>query len=137
MLCQVLALAKGYLRLFLGEGEALETLLRSLVPHVREQPILAYLQAILSAFDTQRTRPARPPIASGPATLIEDLFPKERQVLRLLAAGLSREEIAELLVISLNAVNMVKIHVRRIYQKLHVTNRVQAVEMARRVDVAR
>src|SRR6266700_3288627 len=41
---------EGYLRLFLDEGEAMVVLLRTLVLHIREQPLLAYLQSIMRAF---------------------------------------------------------------------------------------
>jgi DNA-binding NarL/FixJ family response regulator len=57
---------------------------------------------------------------AGAATLSA----RQREVLELAAAGLSNREIAEQLFVSLNTV---KFHLRSIYSKLDVHNRVQAV----------
>lgn len=51
------------------------------------------------------------------------LTEREMNVLRYLAKGLTNEEIAKKLNIS---VHTVKAHLETIYEKLHVTNRVQA-----------
>jgi DNA-binding NarL/FixJ family response regulator len=53
-----------------------------------------------------------------------DLSPREREVLRLLAGGLLFKEIAASLNISVRTVDT---YVRRIYEKLHVRSRAQAV----------
>jgi DNA-binding NarL/FixJ family response regulator len=55
---------------------------------------------------------------------VEDLTPREREVLQLLAAGDLYKEIADQLRISITTVNA---HVRRIYEKLHVRSRSQAL----------
>jgi DNA-binding NarL/FixJ family response regulator len=57
-------------------------------------------------------------------TKTEDLSPREREVLELLARGYLYKEIAEALHISVATVNT---HIRRIYEKLHVRSRSQAV----------
>jgi DNA-binding NarL/FixJ family response regulator len=54
----------------------------------------------------------------------EGLSPREREVLELLASGYFYKEITEVLGISMSTVNT---HVRRIYEKLHVHSRAQAV----------
>lgn len=54
----------------------------------------------------------------------ETLSPREREVLNLLAHGYLYKEIAESLGVSLPTVNT---YVRRIYEKLHVRSRAQAV----------
>ena len=54
----------------------------------------------------------------------EDLSPREREVLELLARGFLYKEIAESLGISVQTVNT---YIRRIYEKLHVRSRAQAV----------
>jgi LuxR family transcriptional regulator, maltose regulon positive regulatory protein len=53
-------------------------------------------------------------------------------VLQAIAAGLKNREIADRLVVSLSTV---KTHVNNIYSKLGVTNRVQAVERARALNL--
>jgi DNA-binding NarL/FixJ family response regulator len=67
----------------------------------------------------------RPPPGGG--SLLDRLTDRERDVLRLVAQGLSNSEIAETLVLSLSTV---KTHVNRIFAKLHLENRVQAVVRA-------
>jgi RNA polymerase sigma factor (sigma-70 family) len=64
--------------------------------------------------------PARPASVSLDDTLAE----REREVLQLLAQGYLYKEIAEALQISAHTVNS---HLRRIYEKLHVRSRSQAV----------
>jgi DNA-binding NarL/FixJ family response regulator len=53
-----------------------------------------------------------------------DLSPREREVIELLARGYLYKEIAERLAISVPTVNT---YIRRIYEKLHVRSRAQAV----------
>lgn len=68
---------------------------------------------------------ASPP--SGPTVPMEGLAqvsPREEEVLRLLARGFRYKEIADSLGI---AVETVRTHLRRIYEKLHVTSRTEAV----------
>jgi len=54
----------------------------------------------------------------------DNLSPREREVLELLARGHLYKEIAELLQISVPTVNT---HIHRIYEKLHVRSRSQAI----------
>jgi LuxR family maltose regulon positive regulatory protein len=58
------------------------------------------------------------------------LSPQEQRVLALLGAGLSYQDIARQLVVS---VNTIKTQVKSIYQKLNVNNRQQAQEVARQL----
>jgi DNA-binding CsgD family transcriptional regulator len=61
---------------------------------------------------------------SAPAGDAAELSPREHEVLDLLARGYLYKEIAEALSISLPTVNT---YIRRIYEKLHVRSRAQAV----------
>lgn len=57
---------------------------------------------------------------------------RELEVLQLVAEGLSNQQIAERLFVSLNTV---KTHSSRIFEKLEVRNRTQAVERGRRLGL--
>ena len=65
--------------------------------------------------------------------LAEPLTPRELEVLRLLATGLSNAEIAERLVIT---VGTAKRHVLHIYSKIDVRSRAQAIVKARQLGLA-
>jgi LuxR family maltose regulon positive regulatory protein len=64
----------------------------------------------------------------------EPLSEREGEVLRLLAQGLRNPEIAHRLTISDNTV---KAHVKQIYRKLEVHDRVQAIIRARELGLLR
>lgn len=122
---------EGFLRVFLAEGEPLAHLLRSLLPGVREKALRSYGQMILQAL----TRPGEA-LSLSPSSPFDDLphaplSPQEQRVLRSLCAGRTNAEIASELVIS---VNTIKDHVKHIYQKLGVSNRLEAYEAARRLE---
>jgi DNA-binding NarL/FixJ family response regulator len=61
------------------------------------------------------------------AEVIDELTPRETQILQLVAEGKSNKDIADELVISENTV---KIHIRNILEKLHLKNRIQAAVYA-------
>ena len=63
-------------------------------------------------------------LAASAATNLEQLSSREKQILEELARGLMYKEIAKVLFISSETVRK---HVYHIYEKLHVTNRVEAV----------
>ncbi len=70
------------------------------------------------------------PLGSNSPAEAESLSPREREVLELLARGYLYKEIADQLRISVPTVNT---HIRRIYEKLHVRSRAQAVARFTRI----
>ncbi|MEM9024762.1 MAG: response regulator transcription factor [Bacteroidota bacterium] len=62
----------------------------------------------------------------------EALSPREQEVLQYLAQGLSNQEIASTLFVSQNTV---KTHVKKVYHKLQVHRRTQAVSRAKALNL--
>ena len=89
-----------------------------------------YLDGLLAAFGQPASAAQDKPASGGEPSegLVEPLSDRELEVLRLLAANCSNQEIAEALVVS---VNTVKTHISRLYGKLGVHTRFEAVERAR------
>ena len=133
----LLALPAGSLRVFLDEGPALRPLLTAQPARGagRDGWLAAIVARLLAAL---APKPERPPAEAGGAPLAagdraaqgldEPLTPRELEVLRLLAAGLSSSEIAERLVVS---VNTVKTQLKSVYGKLDAHSRSAALARAR------
>ena len=118
--------ARGYLTKD-ATAEEIEHAIRALVagqthldPAVQQRLVAAVLD------QAQPPTPPEPPSGS-PADLPDQLTPREVEVLKLIAAGLSNREIADALVLS-NAT--VKTHVNRIFYKTGARDRAQAVRYA-------
>ncbi|MGA7932111.1 MAG: response regulator transcription factor [Kovacikia sp.] len=86
---------------------------------------------IQSAFQSSAvgnpSPPLPPPSASMPALPDNPLTPREQEILALIAAGKSNQEIAETLYITPGTV---RVHVHAILQKLEVRDRTQAAIVA-------
>jgi LuxR family maltose regulon positive regulatory protein len=122
-----LAQSQGYLRLFLDGGETARDLLTGLYPTVTNLALAQFARRILEAFPApHKLLPAAPP------GLVEPLTEREVQVLRLLSLGLSNQAVADQLVISHATV---KTHIRHIFEKLGVENRVEALNRARELQL--
>jgi DNA-binding NarL/FixJ family response regulator len=99
--------------------------------------VVAAGEALLAPSLTQRLiaeHVRRPPPRSGVPEELRELTQREREVFLLLARGLSNEEIAATLVVSLATV---KTHVNRILAKLGLRSRAQAVVTAYETGLVR
>jgi DNA-binding NarL/FixJ family response regulator len=82
----------------------------------------AITRTVIEEFARRAPGTAPPPRPEPPA--LDELTPREREVLELLARGLSNPQICERLVVSEATT---KTHVARILQKLGLRDRIQAV----------
>jgi LuxR family maltose regulon positive regulatory protein len=119
-----LAQPEGYIRTFLDEGEPMAKLLFQAKSHLAGTGFAAEL---LSAFGSGSGTDI--PLASH---LIEPLTLRELEVLKLIEAGNSNQEIAARLVISLPTV---KRHISNIYTKLGASSRTQAIARGKELNL--
>jgi LuxR family transcriptional regulator, maltose regulon positive regulatory protein len=117
-------------RIFVDEGPPMAQLLHRLLARDASMPYASTLLAVLAG--TTPNRPAEPELEAQAEGFAEPLSERERDVLRLLAAGLTNEEIAGELVLALPTV---KTHLQHIYGKLVVHGRREAVVQARQQKV--
>jgi len=140
-----LAWPEGSVRVFADEGAPLATVLDQLIAGHRSGHTdlapgvpLTYLRRARAAFwprDASAVPPQQVPAAQVTApALTEPLTDRELQVLVLLAAGTSNQQIASELVVALETV---KKHVSHILGKLGAANRTQAVARARGLGLLR
>jgi len=137
-LSQALSLAEpeGYIRLFVDEGVPMAHLLvqmRSRPPG--DQPYsMDYGEHLLAELAKAPDKDVPHTAASGYGMYppSEPLSERELEVLRLIIAGRSNREIADLLVI---AVSTVKWYINTIYGKLQVESRTKAIARARELNI--
>ncbi|MEZ4868552.1 MAG: LuxR C-terminal-related transcriptional regulator [Caldilineaceae bacterium] len=120
------AAPRGYLRVFLDEGDLLRPLLEAAELRRQDDGLAAFVQRLLEAMPQA---PAKSAIALVDEERLSD---RELDVLRLLAVGQSYKEIGEQLFLSLNTVQF---HIKNIYGKLLVNKRGQAIEKARAMQL--
>jgi LuxR family maltose regulon positive regulatory protein len=130
VLYDALALAEpgGFIRIFVDEGLPMAELLsdaamRGMIPE--------YVGKLLAAIEYEKQEQAQRS-ALSPQPLIAPLSARELEVLQLIAQGLSNDEIAKRLFLALDSV---KGHNRRIYDKLQVQRRTEAVARARELGL--
>ena len=125
-----LAEPEGYIRIFVDEGASMARLLYKALARGIEP---AYVRRLLAAFPVADSEPVAlslPPDAE--AGLVQPLSMRELEVLQVIAEGLSNQEVANRLYLSLHTV---KVHARNIYAKLGVKNRTQAVAKGRTLGI--
>ena len=131
LLTEALALAQpgGFIRIFVDEGKPMAQLLRVAVA----RGIMPdYIGKLLSAFDAEERKGQSKSDRSPAQLLIEPLSPRELEVLRLIVQGLSNREIGERLFLALDTV---KGHNRKIFDKLQVHSRTEAIARARELNL--
>jgi LuxR family maltose regulon positive regulatory protein len=117
-----LAESEGYVRVFVGEGSPMASLLRA----AAKQGITpSYVHRLLAAVNASEDTPTR-------QGLIEPLSERELEVLRLLSSDLDGPDIARELTVSLNTL---RTHTKSIYAKLGVNSRRAAVRQAAELNL--
>lgn len=126
----VLELAEpgGFVRIFVDEGAPMAHLLHQAGARGMNPNHVAKVLAAFATAGSNRGDRDHPPLAKPAWALREPLSERELEVLRLIAEGLSNREIAERLY---RALDTIKGHSRKIYGKLEVRNRTEAVARAR------
>ena len=128
-LCRVLPLAEhgGYIRLFVDEGP----LMAELLSRMKDEGgrMKEYIHKLLAAFGHQAELH---PSSFVPQPLFEPLSQRESEILKLITQGLSNREIGERLFLALDTV---KGHNRRIFDKLQVQSRTEAIARARELGL--
>jgi LuxR family maltose regulon positive regulatory protein len=130
-LAEALALARpgDFLRLFLDEGAPMAHLLAVAAAQAMMPDYIGKLLAIFAAdapnsADTVALSPVQP--------LLDPLSQRELEIVQLLAKGLSNREIGERLFLALDTV---KGYNRRIFDKLQVQRRTEAIARARELGL--
>ncbi|MGZ3628844.1 MAG: LuxR C-terminal-related transcriptional regulator [Ktedonobacteraceae bacterium] len=128
VLCDALALAApgGFIRLFVDEGPPMAHLLSIASARGKMPDYTGKLLAILESEEQKRENTSS--LSSPAQRMFEPLSPRELEVLHLMAAGLSNQEMCERLFLALSTV---KGHNRTIFGKLQVQRRTEAVARAR------
>jgi LuxR family maltose regulon positive regulatory protein len=126
-----LAEPDGYLRTFVDEGETLRLLLEKQSGN-RDHPLSGYVERLLAAFPQSLEAIPQSKIVNQKSKMVEPLTERELEVLRLIAGGHSNAEISQRLYLALSTV---KGHNLRIFNKLQVQNRTEAVVRARELGL--
>jgi len=126
----VLTKPGGFIRLFVDEGVPMARLLYEALAHGVEP---AYIRRLLAAFPVgEPAQTTALPLKDLDSEWVEPLSAREREVLQLIAEGLTNQDVAARLYLSLHTV---KVHARNIYAKLGVTSRTQAVAKGKALGI--
>jgi LuxR family maltose regulon positive regulatory protein len=132
-----LAVPEGYVRMFLDEGPGMLHLLQEASA---SEIMPDYTHKLLAVFEAGQGRskarpdpsPALPERSWDGELLIEPLSQRELQILQLIAQGLTNREIGERLFLALDTI---KGHNRKIFDKLQVQSRTEAIARARELGL--
>ncbi len=132
-LSQALSLAEpaGFVRIIVDEGVILRPLLLALLDTataISQEYIMCLLAKL--PFETSVDTLTQQTATDEASVLQAPLSERELEILRLIAAGCSNQEITAHLVIALSTL---KTHINRMYSKLGVSSRTQALVRARRL----
>ena len=120
------------IRLFVDEGEPMRLLLGDFRLWIEKQSserdlqLISYIDKILAAFAQSGDLP-QIKISNLQSTIYNPLSQRELKILQLIAQGLSNREIGERLFLALDTI---KGHNRKIFDKLQVQSRTEAVARA-------
>ena len=126
---------EGTMRPFLDEGGSMQELLHLGIERRSwsETRLIGYTHKLLGVFRRNSSIPSGSEVRTHPhPALLESLSERELEILQHVASGLSNQHVADKLVIGVGTVNW---HVSRIYRKLGVHNRTQAVALARELKL--
>ena len=127
-----LAEPEGYVRIFVDEGLPMARLLSEAAAHGVMPDYIGKLLAVFEAEKQKSEDESYLPPVSPAQSLIEPLSQHELKILQLIAQGLSNGEIGERLFLALDTI---KGHNRRIYDKLQVQSRTEAIARARELGL--
>ena len=104
-----------------------------MIPTLRQAALNGnkYANKLLTAFDAEASAPLVSQMSDS-QPLLEPLTPRELEVLHLICDGLSNQDIAGRLTVTLNTV---KKHTSHIYGKLGARSRTQAIARAQELDI--
>jgi LuxR family maltose regulon positive regulatory protein len=125
-----LAEPEGYVRIFADEGEPMVRLLRQAMARGIALKYVSKLLASCDASEYESVRASSSRTCAQP--LLEPFSKRELEVLRLLTTDLSTPEMAQELFVS---VHTVRSHVKRIYSKLNVHRRMDAIQRAEELEL--
>lgn len=127
-----LAWPEHFVRAFVEEGPTMLQLLTAVQANASSF-LSGYIAELIQTLTAEIAQSPRADLVSQCAqTVIDPLTERELEVIKLIAAGLSNQEVAEQLSIT---VGTTKWHTVNIYTKLDVRNRVQAVSKAESLNL--